>query len=66
MEGNWSCSYYYCNADPNREMIDDVERERDRMIWCPLVEIEPVKHSDFYPNADENGMVDVSEYPYTK
>ena len=24
------------------------------------------KHSDFYPNADEDGMVDVSDYPYTK
>ena len=24
------------------------------------------KQSDFYPNADEDGMVDVSDYPYTK
>jgi hypothetical protein len=24
------------------------------------------KNSSFYPNADENGMIDVSEYPYTK
>lgn len=24
------------------------------------------KCGSFYPNADENGTVDVSEYPYTK
>ena len=23
------------------------------------------KKSDFYPNADEDGMVDVSDYPFT-
>ena len=42
-EGDYD--FYYCSADPNRliwrenEIIDDMERERGRMIWCPLVEV---------------------------
>lgn len=34
--------------------------------WLEHLESGCKKQSDFYPNADEDGMVDVSDYPYTK
>lgn len=34
--------------------------------WLNHLESERKKQSDFYPNADEDGMVDVSGYPYSK
>lgn len=34
--------------------------------YCPAAERKKKKHSDFYPCADEDGMVDVSGYPFTK
>ena len=34
--------------------------------WLNHLESEHKKQSDFYPCADEDGMVDVSDYPYTK
>jgi hypothetical protein len=43
------------------EIIIEIDHE-------PTVDAVPVvsKKSGFYPNADEDGMVDVSGYPFTK
>lgn len=43
-------------------------KEQPEIIYrYDLPEIkEAKKRSSYYPNADEDGMVDVSDYPYTK
>lgn len=38
----------------------------NEMFEIQFVKRREKKQSDFYPNADEDGMVDVSDYPYTK
>lgn len=45
------------------EIGDDVDIDWTKSVFWPKGE---KKQSDFYPNADEDGMVDVSDYPYTK
>ena len=51
------------NAKTARSMISP--EYANRFIREYIIEDEK-KQSDFYPNADEDGMVDVSNYPYTK
>lgn len=45
------------------EIGEDIDIDWTKSVFWPKGE---KKQSDFYPNADENGMVDVSDYPYTK
>lgn len=53
IDGDWNEAYYYCTAVPNREIIDDMERQRDRMVWCPLSEIVQCKDCKW---ADDLGI----------
>ena len=61
-------SHSYTSASGRR--VDMTHAYRDCGYYymrCAEVEsCEYGKRSDFYPNADEDGMVDVSDYPYTK
>lgn len=73
------CEYIEnCMADYTYFVKPEIAGDFEDANWYPYTSeglaeneftealLDDLQYSDYYPNADEDGMVDVSDYPFTK
>jgi hypothetical protein len=59
-------SHYQYTGVPDLDKMQELYSKIRGTLMHDYKNIAKKKSSDFYPNADEDGMVNVSDYPYTK